>query len=73
LQARMQRQTMKFAATKTADQFRLARVAPGARSGLSVQRTGIINQIRAFMPAEFCERIKTTMEDRSSRAACEHW
>jgi hypothetical protein len=62
----MQRQTMKFVATKTADQFDL-HALHRVRERFVGQRTGIINQIRAFMPAEFCEEDKTTMEDRSSR------
>src|SRR6201984_1430874 len=46
----VQRPTMKFVATKTADLARLAGAAPRPRSiGLVGQRTGVINQIRAFL------------------------
>ena len=41
----VQRPTMKFVATKTGS----AGVAPGARAAGVLERTGIINQIRAFM------------------------
>src|SRR5215475_13464583 len=41
----VQRPTMKFVATKTADQLALHRV----RDRLVGQRTGVINQIRAFL------------------------
>src|ERR1044071_7910400 len=44
----VQRPTMKFVATKTADQLDL-RPLPGVRERLVSQRTGIINQIRAFL------------------------
>src|ERR1700722_15465678 len=44
----VQRPTMKFGATKTAGQLDLQAV-PRARERLVSQRTGIINQIRAFM------------------------
>src|SRR5215467_11947066 len=40
----VQRPTMKFVATKTADQLDLQGAAPGARTA-GRQRTGIINQI----------------------------
>jgi transposase len=43
----VQRPTMKFVATKTADQLDL-RALHRARERLVRQRTGIINQIRAF-------------------------
>jgi transposase len=44
----VQRQTMKFVATKTADQLDL-RALHRVRERLVSQRTGIINQIRAFL------------------------
>ena len=44
----VQRPTMKFVATKTADQLDLQALHRG-RERLVSQRTGIINQIRAFM------------------------
>ena len=44
----VQRPTMKFVATKTADQLDL-QALPRVRERLVSQRTGIINQIRAFL------------------------
>ena len=44
----VQRPTMKFVATKTADQFDL-QALHRVRERLVSQRTGIINQIRAFL------------------------
>jgi len=45
----VQRPTMKFVATKTVDQLDFAGAAPGCAKRFVGQRTGIINQIRAFM------------------------
>ena len=45
----VQRPTMKFVATKTADQLDL-QALHRVRERLVSQRTGIINQIRAFLP-----------------------
>jgi len=67
----MQRQTMRFVATKTADQFDL-HALHRVRERFVGQRTGIINQIRAFMPAEFCERIRRRWRI-GLPGACEHW
>jgi transposase len=45
----VQRPTMKFVATKTADQLDL-QALHRVRDRLVGQRTGVINQIRAFLP-----------------------
>jgi len=44
----VQRPTMKFVATKTADQFDL-QALHRVRERLASQRTGMINRIRAFL------------------------
>ena len=64
----VQRPTMKFVATKTADQLDL-QALHRVRERLVSQRTGIINQIRAFLlEARHCGATGTTLLARRTAA-----
>jgi len=76
----VQRPTMKFVATKTADQLDL-QALHRVRERLVSQRTGIINQIRAFMleaasrcarASAFCVLTTDHSWHAHGRAVCAH-
>jgi hypothetical protein len=64
----VQRPTMKFVATKTADQLDL-QALHRVRGRLVGQRTGVINQIRAFLPegASPCGKARSTAGCRTGQ------